>query len=146
MIRFSIVCFVLITTLFACSFERRNESNLKGEDFDYLKSLELLQPDEEIIMFKSNGGIKGIEVSGNFFTDSRVASYWIDGRNDQINSAYYSEIDSIKLIERTSAITYASYLEIVDTGGHRFNVYIDADSARVWTFFESCVDTWLDIQ
>jgi hypothetical protein len=143
MIRVGVVIVLLALMVSSCSFERTRESNLTQEEITYLHDLKLLDDGERILMFESNGGLKGTKTSGNFYTNARVASYWVDGKNDKINSAFYSAIDSIKLIERTTSLTYASYLEIEDSSGHQFEVYIDADSARVWSFFQGCVDQWV---
>ncbi|MCE7997022.1 MAG: hypothetical protein HEP71_34000 [Roseivirga sp.] len=101
---------------------------------------------EQIILFDSNGyGLAPQEVSGNFFTNKRIASYWIDEHKQEdtyVESAYYSEIDTIWRYPKFNAWTIASYLEVYRTDGSTFKVYVDGDSTDTWNFFNLALRTW----
>lgn len=130
--------FLLI--LFACSPEI-NETTLTAEDIDYIKSINVLEDGESIEMIESQGGQYGIKESGNMMTDKRLASWWIDNREELINSAFYDEIDSLAFFDKVNAVTLSSYIE-VHQGRSWFYVYIDADSARTWAFFNQAKANW----
>ncbi|MBI5539885.1 MAG: hypothetical protein HY951_07500, partial [Bacteroidia bacterium] len=101
---------------------------------------------EAIILFKTQGAFGDIKVSGNFFTEKRIASYWID-KNDtnktNIDFAYYSDIDTIITTFLTTSLTYASFLEVKKINGQKFKVYVDADSAETRDFFNSAIAEWI---
>lgn len=130
-----------VVLLPSCNFRSKTESNLTQDDLNYINSIIPLDEDENIEMFDSQGGFKGVEGSGNFYTNKRIGAYWIDGKDDQINSAKYEEIDSIKTVDKVQAVTFASYLDVYSSKGN-FKVYIDADSSRTWAFFKGAIELW----
>lgn len=134
---------ILLLSESSCIFEDRNEHTLSKSDLSYLRKLGVLGGGEKIEMFESNAGFKR---SGNFITDKRIASYWIDGKKDEIHSAEYSKIDSIKMVDRTRTWTYSSYLEIYHAQGNMFEVYVDADSLRTWEFFNRGMNNWRKVK
>lgn len=142
-IQFGVSLTVLLLSLPSCIFQYKNERNLSKSDLVYLRKLGILKEDEKIELLESNGGFKR---SGNFITDERIASYWIDGRNDEVNSAEYSRIDSIKTVDRIHAWTYSSYMEVYHSHGKMFQVYVDADSLRTWQFFNRGITNWKKIK
>lgn len=137
---------ILLTIIFiffcSCRFGDKNETNLTKEDLEFIKKIIPLEKNEKIEMFETNGGLKALKTSGNFISDRRIASYWIDGKNDDVNSVEYKYIDSIKLFDRTKALTHASYLQIYSSGKADFKVYIDSDSIRTWSFFNKAMENW----
>lgn len=120
----------------------KDETSLTPNDINYIEDLGILNQDESIELFESNGGFDGIKQSGNFITSKRIASYWIEDDVQTIESAFYPEIDSMALTDLVSKLTYASYITVYKTGGDRFNVYIDADSARTYQFYEHALSNW----
>ena len=119
--------------------------DLSAESKEYIKSLGLLDSGERIIMFDSQGGINGVKTSGNFFTDRRIASYWIAGRDTTktiIDYAYYADIDTIWRYPKFRSLTLASYLEGHRRDGRRFKVYVSADSIGTWQFFNGALEEW----
>jgi len=130
----------------SCKLGDRTESNLSNEDIGFIKGIISLDEDENIQMFETNGGLKGFKTSGNFITNKQIATYWIDGRNDEIHSIKYKEIDSLKTVDRTRAVTYASYIEIYSSNQNNFKVYVDADSTRTWEFFNKITENWSNRQ
>lgn len=134
--------FFLACGLNSC-LQSGNESSLDQEDIQFIRDLGLLEASEEIEMFESNGGFKGLKESGNFITDRRIASYWIeDGKKDLHWAFFKDEIDSITFTDLVSALTYASYLTVYKHDAEPFNVYVDADSVRTYAFYKHAMDNW----
>ncbi|MCR8556741.1 hypothetical protein KXD93_03775 [Mucilaginibacter sp. BJC16-A38] len=101
----------------------------------------LLSGNEYIILFDSQYKIR---VSGNFFTDRRIAAYWTDEKDparSYVNYALYPDIDSIKT-HYVKTRTDASYLEVFTSGEKKFRVYVEADSAETKYFFDSAIARW----
>ena len=130
-------------TLLSCS-SSKNESNLNSNEIKFIQKLVDLNKNETIELFESNGGLKGLEQSGNLITPNRIVSYWIEEDQKDIKSALFmNEIDSITLTDLTSNPTYSSYLTIFKTDGSNFNVYVDADITRTYNFYHSAHNNWL---
>lgn len=131
---------LVLMALFACEGGIRNGNELSKKQRAYITELGLLEENEQILMFSSSLDIK---TSGNFFTDKRIAAYWIDDDKTKtsINTAYYEDIDSIKIKDLSHALTYASYLQVF-ADSIRFKVYVDGDSTEVYQFFNEAIDLW----
>ncbi|MCZ8023554.1 MAG: hypothetical protein O9294_17455, partial [Cytophagales bacterium] len=71
------------TILLSCDHSTRNGTELSQADRDYIKGLGLLDDNENIILFDGQSDFK---TSGNFFSDKRIASYWIDKRDKSKSS------------------------------------------------------------
>lgn len=126
----------------SCQHRARPGTKLSQADRDYINGLGLLEDNENIILFDGQSDLK---TSGNFITDKRIASYWID-RGDKTKSSvdfgFYNEIDTILTKDLSRTLTYASYLEVVKHDGKTFKVYVDGDSTEVRTFFERAISEW----
>jgi hypothetical protein len=136
---------LLISTLllvFSCGLKAKNEDNLTAKDLQFIRDLGILDADETILLFESNGGISGLKQSGNFVTDKRVASYWIENNLTEKNFAFYSQIDSMKLNNKTTAVTLASSISIYKHDNTTFEIYVDADSTRLNQFYNQTVQLW----
>jgi hypothetical protein len=130
------------TIFWSCDHSVRTGTELSQTDRDYIKRLGLLGDNENIILFDGQSDFK---TSGNFFSDKRIASYWIDKRNrtkSSVDFGLYSEIDTILTKDLSRALTYASYLEVVKHDGKTFKVYVDGDSTEVRTFFDRAISDW----
>lgn len=132
--------FLLIVVFSSCTNET-SEKTLSKEDHAFIESLGILEPKEEIELFESNGGWDGIKSAGAFITSQRIAYYWIEDGEKEINAAYFAtDIDSIALTDLSTKLTYASYITVYQRSGSSFKVYIDADSARVKAFYDLAQD------
>src|SRR5436305_13303777 len=102
----------MLSFLFSCSGNHIETGDTLSEtDIEYIQSLNLLDKDEKIYKFYSEYKKK---VAGNFFTNKRIAKYWIDERNkekNQISFAFYSDIKSINTVYNPGA-TYCPYMLI----------------------------------
>lgn len=136
--------FLISTLLFAvsCGWKAKNESNLTPKDLQFIRELRILDSNETILLFETNGDFSGLKQSGNFITNKRVASYWIENNVKELNFAFYSHIDSLKLNSRTNAVTLASSITIFANDKTTFELYIDADSARLNQFYDKTLEIW----
>ncbi|HYI76887.1 MAG TPA: hypothetical protein VEW65_04655 [Chryseolinea sp.] len=131
-----------VTIVMSCDYGTRTGAELSQADRDHIKGLGLLDEGENIILFDRQSDFK---TSGNFITDQRLASYWIDKRDEtqtSVDFGLYSEIDTILTKDLSRALTYASYLEVVKNDGKIFKVYVDGDSTEVRTFFDRAISEW----
>ncbi len=138
----SIFLFSILFLAVSCSWTEKNENNLSAKDLSFIRSLGILDTDEKILLFESNGGISGLKQSGNFVTDKRIASYWIENNKTEMNFAFYAQIDSMKLNDKTTAVTMASSITIYANDNTTFELYVDADSARLNQFYNQTIQLW----
>jgi hypothetical protein len=138
----SIFLFSILFLAVSCSWSEKNENNLSAKDLSFIRSLGILHTNEKILLFESNGGISGLKQSGNFVTDKRVASYWIENNLTEKNFAFYSQIDSMKLNNKTTAVTLASSISIYKHDNTTFEIYVDVDSSRLNQFYNQTVQLW----
>lgn len=132
----------LISLAGSCTSNDRTENNLTSNDIAFIKKTCNLDKDETILLFETNAGFNGYKQGGNFITDKRVASYWIENGEKKVESARYQEIDSIKLDEKSQAITLASSLVIFKSDSLSFELFIDADSSRLNSFYNKTIEVW----
>lgn len=128
--------------LASCNSKLKQGNDMPEAEKKYIRALGLLDTGEQILLYDRQSAY---EQSGNFFTGKRIASYWID-KNDTakntIDFAYYADVDTMRTNDRSHAMTYASWLEVTRHDGSKFNVYVDGDSAEVWTFFNKALSEW----
>ena len=106
-----------------------------------IQKLNLLDKGE--IIFKFYSEFKN-NVTGNFFTDKRIAKYWIDEKDklkNRISSAYYRDIKSIDTIYYAGA-TYCPYMLITKIDRSTFKVCVDGKRGEIKSFFEQAMDKW----
>ncbi|CAD0009755.1 hypothetical protein [Flavobacterium salmonis] len=126
--------------LISCNKIEDNQT-LDQEDLKYIKSLGLLTESEIVYKFYSE---YKKDVAGNFFTDRRVATYWIDKRNskkNEVNYAYYNEIKKIDTIYNAGA-TYTPYILITKIDGKNFKVSVDGERKEITAFFKGVFREW----
>ncbi len=71
---------ITLLCLVGCSDNKiETDKTLSKADKQYIQSLKLLDTDEKVIKFYSEYKNK---VAGNFFTDKRLAKYWVDERGE----------------------------------------------------------------
>lgn len=127
---------------FSCA-DDKTERNLMTGEHKFIEGLGILDVKEEVQLFENNDGFEDVTKSGNFITNKRIAAYWIEEDQKEVHSAFFeNEIDSMSQTDNHTALTYASYLTIYKTDGSSFKVYIDADSARTYEFFNKARANW----
>ncbi|TRX34085.1 hypothetical protein [Flavobacterium restrictum] len=131
---------IVFFSLISCN-KIENSETLDKKDIEYIKSLKLLENDETIYGFYSE--YKN-SVAGNFFTNRRIASYWIDERNSKRNKvkfAYYSEIIKIDTIYN-AGVTYSPYMLVTKDNDSIFKVSVDGKKEEIKAFFEGALSEW----
>ncbi|XLS30027.1 hypothetical protein ACJD0Z_04200 [Flavobacteriaceae bacterium M23B6Z8] len=124
-----LTCAIILS---GCHFT--NSDKLTNNDINYIKKLNLLDADERIVWFDSQLTVKS---SGNFLTNKRIASYWIDKYNKErsyLTFALLKDIDSVKLKDLSNSITYSSHIEVFK-GNESFRVYIGQDTLKVKEYY-----------
>ncbi|RZJ48864.1 MAG: hypothetical protein EOO44_19390 [Flavobacterium sp.] len=135
-----LIVILVIFSFISCN-KIETHQTLDKEDIKYIKSLNLLTDGENIYKFYSE---YKKDVAGNFFTDRRIATYWIDNRNpkkNEINSAYYKEIKKIDTVFNAGA-TYTPYILVTKINGNTFKVSVDGDKKEISAFFKDVLREW----
>ncbi|MDX6188168.1 hypothetical protein SGQ83_02315 [Flavobacterium sp. Fl-318] len=137
--KYLIVVFTIFL-LISCNKIETNQT-LDKKDIEYIKNLNLLTDGENVYKFYSE---YKKDVAGNFYTDRRIATYWIDRRNskkNEINYAYYKEIKRIDTVFNAGA-GYTPYILVTKTNGNTFKVSVDGDKKEIRDFFEGVLREW----
>jgi hypothetical protein len=133
---------LLLSFLFSFSCNHiETADTLSKTDIKYIQTLGLLGSDEKIYKFFSEYKKK---VAGNFFTDKRLAKYWIDEQKKEKNRilfAYYEDIKSIDTVY-DAGLTYCPYMLITKSDGTQFKVCADGEREEVKSFFEDAIKQW----
>lgn len=105
-----------------------------------IEELGLLDSSEKIIQYYSN---HEKDKAGNFFTDKRIAHYWLDRDESKtdISSAYYQDIVSIDTTFQVYDFDIP-YMTIKKKDSSTFNVYIDGTLEEKKKFFETAMNLW----
>lgn len=131
---------ILITVFYSCN-KIKSGDELNVSDINYLKSLKLLHEGEKVYQFYSNFKFT---ISGSFFTDKRLANYWIDKKDKYKNVtvyAFYKDIVDIKPVYKVG-LTYCPYLIVYNAYGSKFRVYADGNDKAIKHFFNEAIATW----
>jgi len=123
----------------------KNGNELLESDIQRIQKLGLLDKDETIIKFYSE--YKN-SVAGNFFTNKRMASYWIDENdsvNNQINTAFYSDIISIDTVIN-AGLTNSPYIHVLCKDSTKFKICFDGDKSQIRKAFVEAIENWKDVK
>lgn len=143
--RLDLLLFFTLLSLFSCHSKTQEGKDLDGAKIEFIKSLGLLNEDETIVLFESHGGFKSKENNGNFITNKRLASYWIEEDHldeSSIKFAFYSQIDTIVLVDLSKSLTYSSYLNIATKSEGNFKLYIGLDQKDCALFYAEALKQW----
>jgi hypothetical protein len=116
---------------------------LRKSDIEYIQNLDLLEPGETIYKFYSE--FKK-DKAGNFFTNRRIAMYWIDDRHNkksEISFAFYPDIKSIDTIYNPGA-SYCPYMLVTRLDSTQFKVCANGNRKEVEYFFEEAMQLWIE--
>lgn len=101
----------------------------------------ILDKNEEIILFYPSYDNKRY---GNFYTNKRIACYWLESKRkneNYVQSAYYSEIKSIEL-KYGDGFEFTSALIIELESGEKFNVYFNDTNENIDTLYKDVLKYW----
>ena len=130
----------LLLGLASCNKVETGKS-LDDETTDRIRSLGLLDDSEIILKFYSN---YEANLAGNFYTDKRIAHYWIDKNYPERSDttyAFYADITNIDTVF-TTPDTFAPYLLVTKKDGNTFKVYIEGKHAVMLDFYKGAMDEW----
>lgn len=105
-------------------------SSLTNSQLNFLRSLNLLDPDEAVLSFYST---YSRSANGNFITNKRIASYWIDYRDpsrDRTQYAYYTDIAGLDS-SFTGSLTFCPYITVKRKNGEEFKAYFNDNDAEL---------------
>lgn len=131
---------IIVFLFFSCN-KIENQNTLSKGDIQYVKSLKILDDNETIYQFYSEFKIK---YAGNFYSNKRIASYWIDKRDtkkNEISFAYYRDILKIDTIYNAGA-TYCPYFLVTTKNGNTFKVSVEGEKKEIKSFFEGALKEW----
>jgi len=133
---------ILIFALTACERNHiKTGDHLSENDIDRMQKLGLLDKGEVIYEFYSESKNS---VAGNFFTDRRIAMYWIDERDkakDQVSFSLYQDIQSIDTVYN-AGITYCPFMLVTKKDNSTFKVCADGKRQEIKAFFEGAINKW----
>jgi len=139
-------CFLIIAALaFVACNKIKSGNEMQTQETTYLRKLGLLDDHEQIIQFYSNYKFKS---AGNFFTDKRIAKYWIDKRDSSKTEIAYALYSEILSIDTTTAVpsTYCPYLLVTRKDKTQFKVFVNGKNADVKNFFAKAIHQWTSTQ
>lgn len=135
----NLVVFLFLTSI-ACN-KITSGSDLETQDISRIQKLGILGKDEIIIQFYSQ---LYNEAAGNFFTQKRIASYWIDqddSAKTKINSAFLKDVISMDTVVYAGA-TYAPFIRVTTKDSAEFNVYFDGGKNEIRKTFIQAIGVW----
>jgi hypothetical protein len=137
---FKYILIFIAIILVSCHKIKKGEG-LSKDNIAYIQGLGLLDKDEHIIQFYSNFKFKA---AGNFYTDKRIAHYWLEAEKPEecdTSFAYYQDIKAIDTVYYAGA-TYSPYMQITRTNGSKFKVYSGGEKPELKAFFEGAMKLW----
>lgn len=131
---------IVLICLVSCN-KIETHQTLNQDDLNFIKGLKLLDEKETVYKFYSEDTKK---TAGNFFTNKRVAPYWIDKRNSKNNKldfAFYKDIIKIDT-GKIAGATYCPYALITKRDHTKFEVSVDGSRQEKKSFFEGLLYQW----
>ena len=144
--QYFLLAFISLTCLLSCSNEKIETGNtLDKQTVSLIKSLGLLDKNEQIIKYYSNFEK---DKAGSFFTNKRVAHYWLDmhDRNKSDSTfALYNDIISIDTVYEVPD-TFSPYMEMTLKDSTTFRAYVGGTKNEIKSFFEDAIATWKQVK
>ena len=140
MLRYSFLLLTLFLFVASCNRIQSGDS-LSSKDFQRFRSLHLIENGERLYKFYSEFKKS---VAGNFYTDRRMASYWIDEKDSTKNStefAYYEDIIRIDTCYN-AGLTYAPFMLVTRKDSTQFKVCVDGSKQEIAGFFNDAIGKW----
>jgi hypothetical protein len=134
-----------IALIFTSCQNIESGESLNKETITQIKELGLLDDNERIIKYYSN---YEKDKAGNFFTDKRIAHYWLDEHDvskTDISFAYYQDIASIDTNFKANDFDIP-YMVVKKKDSTAFKVYIDGTLKQKKAFFEEAIKIWKKVK
>jgi hypothetical protein len=134
---------ILFAVISFCSCKNNIETGatLSKQDVQFIQKLGLLDKNERIFKFYSEFKKS---VAGNFYSNIRLASYWLDKQDstkNKIEFAFYNDIIKIDTIYNAGA-TYCPFLLVTRRDGSNFKVCVDGKKEEITAFFNEALNKW----
>lgn len=133
---------LMLVLLCSCTSEKiETADTLPASTIALIKALSLADSNEKIIRFYSNFQK---DKAGNFFTEKRIAHYWLDDNHPEGTEksyAFYKNILSIDTIYEVPD-TFSPYMVITKDDSSTFNVYVDGTKQEIKKFYEEAIRLW----
>ncbi len=138
-----IICIAILSL--ACNGGVRSGSDLSSEEIEHIRDLGILDTNEVILVIHSqSGNIRNPFLqAGNFVSDKRIASYWIDPDSSETSviAAYHSSIDTLTT-HYNNGWPAGNYIKVDLVGPNWFNVYVNNDKEHARAFYEAALAAW----
>lgn len=128
--------------LTSCSNEKiETGTSLNKATIDLIRSLRLLNKDEYIIKYYSNFNK---DKAGSFFTDKRVAHYWLDGHAKEKSDTTFALYNNIIAIDSFYTVpdTFSPYIQITKNHSSTFKIYVEGTKDEMQSFFRELTNIW----
>ncbi len=142
-----IVLLGIALTVFISMGEIPDSKAVKGKDLpsgalESLREAGIVSKSEKIHYFYSEDLFSFVDY-GNFFTDTRVVSYEVDGETNQRN-VYSANFEEITNIQHNSSESFLddSIIEIFVDEQHSFNLVVSTEGNGDQRFYKKLVETW----
>lgn len=137
--------FLLFLALTSCQNRIESNETLSNADLQRIKEMKLLDNDEKIIQFYSEFKNK---IAGNFYTNKRIANYWLDEKDtlkNKIEFAYYKDIIKLEPFYKVG-LTYCPYILVTTSNNKTFKVCVDGTEKEKEFFYAEAVKMWKKIR
>ena len=126
--------------LFSCTHIEPG-ADLSVDEVAFIRGVGLLGPGETIHQFYSNFKLRK---AGSFYTDRRMAHYWLDGkdaRQHQREYAFYRDITAVDPVFKVPDFD-CPYLQVRRKDQTTFRVYMDGNPAEMQLFYQEALGAW----
>lgn len=134
-------CFALLSVLLVSCTHIKTGADLSADEVAFIRSVGLLAPGETIHQFYSNFKLRK---AGSFYTDQRMAHYWLDGKDTnqhQREYAFYSDILAVEPIFHVPDFD-SPFLKVSRKNQTTFRVYMDGSPEEMQRFYQKALDAW----
>lgn len=134
-------CFALLSLLLVSCTYIETGADLSADEVAFIRSVGLLAPDETIHHFYSNFTLRK---AGSFYTDQRMAHYWLDGKDTRQHHreyAFYADITAVEPIFHVPDFD-SPYLLVRRNDQTTFRVYMDGHPEQMQQFYQGALDAW----
>jgi hypothetical protein len=140
MLKYSIQFLILFLFVASCNRIETGDS-LSRKDFQRFRELHLIENGERLYKFYSEFKKS---VAGNFYTDRRMASYWIDERDSTKNSTEFAFYEDIIRIDTcyNAGFTFAPFMLVTRKDSTQFKVCVEGSKQEIAEFFNGAISKW----
>ena len=134
-------CFALLSLLLLSCNRIEIGAALSAEEVAFIRDVGLLAPGETIHRFYSNFKFRK---AGSFYTNQRMAHYWLDGkdaRQHQRQYAFYPDIIAVDPVFHVPDFD-CPYLQVRRKDQTTFRVYMSGSPEEMQLFYQEALGAW----